>query len=266
MNTTTATPTEIDAELARINGEIARHEAVVARADSSLERLAQGRGGVYETVEEIEARRDAALDAIGELSTETLPLHAEYDRRPWTRWFLVEGGHLHYDVSSHRCSRILSTSHYWLTELSGQAEAEVIELAGERVCTTCFPAAPVAALTRTSKLFTKTEQEKEDARIARAEKKREADAKKIAKAITNPDGTPLVLGTGRWTDKIETETAAKIKVVDELWYEKFYGADAERQANIELLLAALAAKHETTVEDERAAAEKRLAARIKREG
>jgi hypothetical protein len=75
----------------------------------------------------------------------------------------------------------------------------------------------------------------------------------------------LIKGTIR-VEAIKTETAAKIALVDALWYRKYYGdEDKHHSRNIETLLAALAHKHDTTIAIERQAAGKRLVAREKRE-
>jgi hypothetical protein len=261
MNLTTATPAEIDAEIARING--------LANAEySRFERAEKVIVGKYSTATAVAAAEQVQAEVgrvLNELRQEAAPLHAEFARRGgWARYYLVEGGHLHYDVSSYRCSRIATTSHYWLTELSGKPAAEVIELAGERVCTVCFPDAPVAVQERPSKLFTKTEQEKEEARVARAEKAAAKAKKTAAAAITTPSGTEL--RTHNSLGVIKTERAAAIELVDALWYEEFYGTAADRIEDIEVLTAALAWKRGTTPADELAAAQVRLAARIKREG
>jgi hypothetical protein len=272
MNLTTATPVEIDTEIARINGELNAIFNQIDAAKDAIQRYEDSdanRRRTWPVIGEKAAQAVAALPGLRataeELRDQLRPLHDEFGARGgWERYYLVEGGHLHYDVSSYRCSRIATTSHYWLTELSGQAAAEVIELAGERVCTVCFPDAPVAVQERPSKLFTKTEQEKEEARVARAEKAAAKAKKTAAAAITTPSGTEL--RTHNSLGVIKTERAAAIELVDALWYEEFYGTAADRIEDIEVLTAALAWKRGTTPADELAAAQVRLAARIKREG
>jgi hypothetical protein len=69
-------------------------------------------------------------------------LDGEYDRRPWTRFFLVvsSDGHIH---SNTRCSSFPRTQHGWQPELSGKTEAEAVAKLGPRMCTKCFSSAPV---------------------------------------------------------------------------------------------------------------------------
>jgi hypothetical protein len=250
MDITTATPAEIDAEIARLEAEYARAYAILDRKASTPA-----------------AREQASRDA--QAAREALnPLNAEFERRGgWNRYFLVEGGHLHYDVSSYRCSRTITTRHYWPTELADLPVDEVVALAGERACTVCFPGAPVAVLKRPSKLQTKSEAEQVAAAAERAQKRSEAAKAKAAKAIVDPEtGGELVVNTYGWAETIKTERAAAIELVNQLWYQKYYSDPQDRDAAVAQLLAALAAKRGTTIEEERAAAEKRLAARIKREG
>jgi hypothetical protein len=287
MNISTATPAEIDAEIARLNGEIAQQDAIIEKTFDAIARYQRLDATYYvEAIAKAKVARQAAHAALPALLAELAPLDREYDSRGgWTRYFLVEGGHLHYDVSASRCSRINTTSHYWLTEYSGTPAEAMIELAGERVCTVCFPDAPVAAQDRPSQLFTKSEAEKEEARRER-EAKRQADAKKKAdKAITAPNGDVLVDRRG---EKVYTEARAQALYRDAVadlinlrseQYRLFRGknqseqefnerneeraADVTRQA--ETMLAALAAKHGVKIEDERAAHAKPVATKARKD-
>jgi hypothetical protein len=108
---------------------------------------------------------------------EMRPYHEEFWRRGgWTRAFLVVTsgvGHVH---SSQRCHTCYPTTQFhWVTEYSGHDEAEIVEAAGERACTICYPSAPAEVLNRPTKLFTKDEEAKQAARTER-EAKREAKA------------------------------------------------------------------------------------------
>lgn len=85
---------------------------------------------------------EAAIPA-NRASAEALEdIHAAHD---WSRFFVVRntGGHIHYDQSSYRCSRTMTTSHGWNPELSGATEAEAVAALGPIMCTVCFPSAPV---------------------------------------------------------------------------------------------------------------------------
>lgn len=270
MQVTTAHPVAIDTEIARINKEIAGHELVIERSENNAERWSKSHMADYYADRIAEAKTDAeeARKAVIRLHVEAEPLHVEFERRGgWTRWYLVEDGHLHNDVSAWRCSRIATTSHYWMVELSGKDEEEVIELAGERVCTTCFPAAPVSVLNRPSKLLTASEADRAEAARQRQQAREEKAKKAAAKGITDPTtGGPLVVVVHGHRETIKTQRAAEIELVSQLWYQKFYSNPEHREDAVRLLLAALAAKKGTTATEELAAAQKRLVARIKREG
>lgn len=90
----------------------------------------------FATIEE--CRAEAAR-----LDDQLAPLDAEYDRRPWSRFFLVtsSAGHIH---SSMRCSTCRPTTTYgWLPELSGHSEADAVAAHGPALCSVCFASAPV---------------------------------------------------------------------------------------------------------------------------
>lgn len=94
-------------------------------------------------------RREEAAKALAKLAdveatlkglaAEAAPLHAEYARRPWPRFFLVE--HVH---SSTSCHTLRPTTKYaWLPTLSGMTEADAVAAHGALLCTHCYPTAPV---------------------------------------------------------------------------------------------------------------------------
>ena len=117
---------------------------------------------------------------------EMAPYEAEFSRRGgWTRAFLVVTsgtGHVH---SSQRCHTCYPTTQFhWVTKLSGHDEAEIVEAAGERACTICYPSAPAYVLNRPTALFTKDEEAKQAAREEREAKKAAAQAASIIDPVT----------------------------------------------------------------------------------
>ena len=89
------------------------------------------------------AKHEAAL---AELDAAQAPLHAEYARRPWSRFFWVQnnGGHCHSSMNCPTCNKgATSTRFGWNPELSGKTEAEAVAKLGPSLCTVCFPSAPV---------------------------------------------------------------------------------------------------------------------------
>ncbi len=79
---------------------------------------------------------------IAELRNEISDLAKQYTG--WSRFFLVtssDGGHIH---SSMHCSTCyVSTVYGWLPQLSGLTERDAVEDQGPRLCSVCFPSAPV---------------------------------------------------------------------------------------------------------------------------
>ena len=154
MNLTTATPVEIDTALAEIYGRYYSHQDQVAKITAWIEDMEQGlakfeagdrRYSSYsqDSLDRLLAQREGAEVAAAEALAETRPYQAEYNSRPWSRFFIVQnnGGHIH---SSMGCSTCFVTTRFgWLPEFSGQTEAEAVAKHGAILCTVCYPTAPV---------------------------------------------------------------------------------------------------------------------------
>lgn len=258
----TRTPTQIDTEIARIEAEIAAQRDIRDRA----RRVLDPNSDRHSVIARNRARCSLELAelALRLRCAELQPYLDEYARRGWNRFYLVNSydGHVHRDASPYRCSRTASTQHGWLLGESGKTYEEVVELAGDRVCSVCFPWAPVNTLKRPSAFTPPVAAAKEARRVERAA----AKAAKAEKAITNPDGTPLRIIEHGYLETLATVRAAEIRVVDIAFYERLYGTrHPHDEANTKSILEALAAKKGTTVVEEGAAMEKRLRARCKRE-
>lgn len=175
MNLTTATPREIDTELARLDGEYAKlggqREGKIERArllnderpryvgrkrkewpttvEEMLNELALKIAGeqlapydmpnAVKVIEEI----DALDKAIAANRAACEPLEAEYSRRPWARFFLVQGGHIHSGMWCQGGSIRWDTVRGWQPELSDADVPAVVAKLGPLLCTKCFPSAPV---------------------------------------------------------------------------------------------------------------------------
>jgi hypothetical protein len=264
---TTADPIRIDGHLARLGAEAAQlrnqlydlHEALAAKR-----RYETVRWAFYgKTEAEISDMITAAQVRQAEVVHLMYPLETEFDRRGgWSRYYLVEGGHLHYDVSRSRCSRIPSTTHYWMTEFSGQAPAEVIALAGERVCTTCFPEAPVAPRPAAARFMTRTEAE----HAAHVEAKARKAAAKKAAQITSPEGGALIVD-GR---HVKTERAAWNLAMQEAtslaWYGESHPSAGEWREAIRSCLAALAHRRGVDVHDLYSELNTKVARKVTKDG
>lgn len=182
VNLTTATPVEIDTELARLHGELASLDqrlSVVIRTAHSLngeKPVRHGRkhiytGDVEKTLTELALKladdqfdsytKENVVDCIekhDDLSkkfsatqAEIQAIDIEHSSRPWSRFIAVEGGHLH---SSRFCAGgtiRVTTQIGWHPELSGKTEAEAVAELGPLLCTHCFPSAPVEWTTGVAK-------------------------------------------------------------------------------------------------------------------
>lgn len=93
------------------------------------------------------ARYDAALAQLAVVEAAQRPLSAEWDRRGgWSRFFEVDAnnGHIHRSMGCQTCNRGHSRTRFgWHPELSGLTEADAVKKLGARLCTVCFPSAPV---------------------------------------------------------------------------------------------------------------------------
>lgn len=195
------TPVEIDTELADFRGKIAdlrsqsnrfeqeMHRIDNVEPDSYASKLPQHSPEQREKLAKEVARLEDEVATL--LVDEVAPRQAEWIRRGrWTRYYLVDntGGHVH---AGQDCSTCFPTTQYaWLVEQSGMSAPELVAMAGEKACTVCFPWAPVDLLKKKTLLEAP---ERKAARLEREAKKAAAAAKKAAKAIANPDGTPLAV-------------------------------------------------------------------------
>jgi len=221
---TEQTPIEIDTQLSSLYEQSGVLQMKAFNASKSIKfqadalaRIAEGRSGYGATPEQL-ARYEAELAdieaAIEDLREQARPLEAEFTRRGgWTRAFLVAntGGHVHRDMSCSTCFD--STRYAWMVDYSGQSEAQIVEAAGSRACTVCYPSAPVEVLSRPTQMFSKDEIAAQAARDERAQAKIERDAAKAAKAISHPDGLAVRDAYGNET---KTESGAQIGAVDNL--------------------------------------------------
>lgn len=236
------TPTELAAASpAEIDALIAQQQAAIYRCHDEIARINQSRRPIPDAPARIRELTARAAETRGEME----PCEAEYTRRGgWARYFLVENGHLHYDASTARCSRVPRTQHYWMTEYSGWTADEVIADAGDRVCTTCFPAAPVEPRPAAPRFATVREAES----AAYLEQARRDKAARKAAEIRTPDGEPLIVHG----DHLRTERAAWNRALLEAGYLALYGAkDTSARAAVEAILPTLAHMRGTTVDAQR---------------
>lgn len=141
--------------------------------------------------------------SIAELDGTVLAkLDAEFDRRGgWPRAHLVTDGHVHSSMHCSTCNNgEFPTRFFWMINYSGKTMAEIVEAAGERACSVCYPDAPVnrgQQVIPRSVMLTPEEVERARVRGEEAARREEKRARAALNAITQPDGTPLRDEMGR---------------------------------------------------------------------
>lgn len=189
-------------------------------------------------------RYEAAQDKADEIGLEIAEFNDAFRARGgWTRAYLVlnSNGHVH---SSMHCSTCFPTTRYhWLTQVSDHSEDEIVEKAGERACTVCYPSAPVEVLASPTQFFTPDEEEKQRAR-------EEREQKRAAKAAAEIRVTGLQGWTneGRGTHVFKTLRAATNDLSSTLsslgWYGESHPSAPEWKARIEKIREVLDARGE----------------------
>lgn len=221
------------------HGEVQEKAAGTERGRKALDRVNRAKGSVAE------------LDG-----TVLAKLEAEFDRRGgWSRAYLVTDGHVHSSMNCSSCNRgEFPTRFSWMIDYSGKDMAEIVEAAGERACTICYPDAPVARKDKgeavtvpKSVMLTPEEIERAQAREEEARRRAEKKAKAALNAITQPDGTPLRDEMGRDGRQkgsiVKTVRTARIELKQECWYAYAWGDDdGAHERNIQHLGRAVAWK------------------------
>ena len=108
------------------------------------------------TVQECVDGRLATADSLDTLARATVvcqeaqsacrEVDAEYNRRPWSRYWLVTSsdGHIHRSCHCSTCNKGLRRTGFALTPfLSGTSDAVAVADLGPALCSVCFPDAPV---------------------------------------------------------------------------------------------------------------------------
>lgn len=222
---TTAAPADIDAEIATLNRDINRHSYSRANA---MNRLTQMEETSWMTSSDLAEAKSALYEldeTIDSLEAAVAPFLAEYDRRRWTRYYLVNNsnGHVHSSMACSTC--FVSTQYRWLTTESGRTAEDVVADAKAQACTVCFPWAPV---TDERGMYRSTSEEEAEARRTEREAKRAA-AK--AKEILTPAGEPLyaacraAYGVIENEDLLKTEAAAWRRALSDATDLACYGVD-----------------------------------------
>lgn len=179
-------------------------------------------------------RLNEHVATVDSLESKLQTFDSEWVRRGrWTRAFLATGGngHVHSSRGCSTCNKGEEPTRFaWMTEYSGQSEAEIVDAAGERACTVCYPSAPVSTLNKPTKMFSKEERDAAERREGRAKAAAEKKAAAAAKAIAAPDGTPLVVEMGWGKETVKTERTARSRLAECLEHRStFYGAESRAE-------------------------------------
>lgn len=214
------TPFDVDTELNEVLGRLSAAEQAKAVALRQLtvvqhsdERLRYGMTR-SQRLEQAQARVDEVRGVIEPLREQMAAIDDEHARRGrWPRAFVVPQGHVH---SSLGCATCYPTTRFQLLpEYSDKTETELVDDAGDRACTVCFPSAPVD---RPTKMELPEERQAREARQIQTQERDEKKHAAAAKAITTPDGEPLKIGAwaSRWPNTIKTERAAMTEAKSQL--------------------------------------------------
>lgn len=296
-------PVGIDEELARLYGEAYKAAAEMNAAEdhmASVAHRAAGRrswdtGGIRKTqireeVDALLAKHETDPDQHTEAAAKAVrdyndlmdnynsivkarePYEKEFARRGgWTRAFLVtssQGGHVHRDMNCSTCRP--STEYHWVTDYSDKPESEIVEAAGERACTTCYASAPVSVLNRPTQIFSEEERNQQAAREQRASAAEAKRAKQIANSLM-PDGSEFKVEYTRngypGRERFKTEATATSWVVSNIVWFRYSEStmDASMHEANEKIIHAIAEKHDKPIDEVRAAIEKKVVAKAKRD-
>jgi len=208
MNITTATPAEIDTEIARIQAALSRAYQTAEDATATIERIDSVQDSYERRFEwnsptkrlAALAAKVAAKEQIEALLAESAPLTAEYVRRGgWSRFYFVTntGGHVHRSMD---CTTCFPTTQYaWLTQYSGSTDDQIVADAKSQACTVCFEDAPVEAFRGKGSIETP------DRKAAREER----EAKRAAKAAAEV----TVQGYITYGGRAQTKTFKTVRAV-----------------------------------------------------
>lgn len=271
---TAQTPLDIDTALSEVFDRAWKQRVKVDMLETQIrqleERLRKGRSWFQDEtllpqLEEELVVEQAKLDAIQD---EAVPYEREFARRGgWSRAFLVTGGHLHRSMDCSTCNRDGNRTRFnWMPEYSGQDEEQIVDAAGSRVCTVCYPSAPVDVLSRPSRMLTPDEADAQAARERRAEEKKAREADRAAKALL-PDGSELRMPGTYY--RVKTLASARIALTDAIIDSHIAIQNPEfaqeKSTWRDMLIDAIAAKTDQPVDAVRAEAYEKARKKMRRE-
>lgn len=193
MDIATATPAQIDGEIARLANIAATVRNTIASANRIIRDAEKDPAYFADGV--LERQRATVADCrvkLADLENESAPLRARYQDERWTRVYLVDNSNGHVHTTTACPYTYFSTQFAWITELSGSTPEAVVAKAGGRSCLGCFGAVrDLIVADRPCLIESEKGRATREQREERAAAKAERAAAKAVKAITNPDGSPL---------------------------------------------------------------------------
>jgi hypothetical protein len=180
---------------------------------------------------EVLAQDAALLDEMRDLDAQAEAMEKTWRQHRWTRWYpcLNSDGHVHRTLNGcPTVNRGMSrTSMGWETSLSGKTVAEAIALLGPRLCSVCFPEAPVEHC-----------QSLRD--ITRAQREAEAAARQEAKYVKGL--RPAEQFRDHRGNRVETVHRCKEILRDEVELRDYFGRGAHSWHAASVAAAAQAAR------------------------
>lgn len=260
------TKTNFKALAQNIDSEILELSLLLAEKEAQRDGLQRKLRSEYLSDEEVTAKLSRVFDSWHQIKPQLKALGDVYRHYNWNRAYIVSGGHVHSTPTG--CPGFkFGTQVYLVPECSALTEAEIVELAGDRACTHCYPSAPLSALQQASKLFAPDEAEKA-ARAAEREAKR--SAKKVAElTVTLPQGE---YGGGKAKDHTFSTVRGARNEASRLWMSMLYypGSSSGHIENFEAIVAAVAVREGLDSEALRkeiiGKVEKRFIAEVKKSG
>lgn len=280
-----STPAELDNEMAdRLESIQDAQRRVFAQMSAHPDYARRRRGGRPESIGEFVERMSASgrhdivkmvereRDIIASDREEVDAIEEEYEARGgWTRAFLATtpGGHVHSSMYCSTCNNGAEpTTFQLMVDYSGADEEAIVDAAGYRACTVCYPSAPVGdKSTLPTRILSKDEERAEADSQERARRKSESEAKKVANALT-PDGSTLRTPTG---EKFKTERSAITYFTDSRHYAKREKSGDFREQgslwkDLDVIERAVAAKHGRPLEEVRCELDAKAAKKLGKYG
>lgn len=168
-----------------VDHEILENSIALAVNESRRKSIQQQLRSKYaseEMIAELGVELDRSFEQWHEINNRLKALGNVYYSYNWQRAWIVSGGHVHSMPSG--CPGFkMTTAPHLLPACSALTEDEIVDLAGDRACTFCFPSAPVDKLAQPSRLFALDEAAKAERKAERLTKAEEKEAKKVTVAF-----------------------------------------------------------------------------------